>query len=812
MSRSLKYRHKTSMGGFAATPHDRARAALEKDRYQECVRIVDAFLGGNAGNLSDLNQRDAHGLLLIKLWALYYMGDYDGVVACIDNSRERGYLHDDKEVDLILLWIDCKLGKYKSVIASAAEFISCRRETLPRLLADYMYVSGYANYHVGNIECAENDLRGAFELFRLFLMLKEASSVAIMLGALCLEQASYVSCMEWFDRSRAIGQQLGSSPMIAKSLLHLGIANYKMGNYSQALKYIVHGLDVFVSFRLPLDQVRAELALSHVFLRQGMWKEAHNRAARAYSVALRERWRREEVIALEYLGDVQSATGNGGRATQYFDRGLQLAERIAPEGDLIVELKRRMGERLMLSGKPTQALPILAQARTLAKKLGDRFEEGAIVRGMGVASARIRDWKNARRYLGEAIALQDEIGAKHELAISHLEAARVFMAQAEAHSHDERPGVLLEDAWDQALAAHHLFLKLGIEHWLKQAKEVLDELVKLRGQVLPAQEGAATADGGEGPTRILAVSSAMRGALELCKAYARYSEPILITGETGTGKELVARRIHEQSLRHAGPLVAVNVAAIPASMFEREFFGHCRGAFTGATEDGPGYVGAADGGTLFLDEIGDLPLEQQPKLLRLLQEGTYMALGDPRIRQADIRLLAATNANLKDLVDAGKFRQDLYYRLRVLDIDVPPLRKRREDIVPLLNHFLSQAVGRPTTISEYFDEPSIAAMRRYHWPGNVREVIMVARRAQILMAAEGNVRIELGPEPQGLLLTGPGRLASESTGKSSEDDILRSRILVIMEETGQNKSETARRLGVSRPTLYRWMERLGVSS
>jgi len=252
------------------------------------------------------------------------------------------------------------------------------------------------------------------------------------------------------------------------------------------------------------------------------------------------------------------------------------------------------------------------------------------------------------------------------------------------------------------------------------------------------------------------------------------------------------------------------VAAIPASMFEREFFGHHKGAFSGAEKDQPGFAAEADGGTLFLDEIADLPLELQPKLLRLLQDGTYTSLGNPELKRTDVRLIAATNADLAKLVEKGKFRQDLFYRLRVLEIEIPPLHERPDDILPLLNHFLSKSAGRRITAAEFFDEASIQAMLRYRWDGNVREIAMVARRAHIGMNTEGRVRIEVGFPPNVLLLTGPEQVSRVAAAGSADEDITRSRVLLILEETNGNRSETARRLGISRPTLYRWMDRLGI--
>jgi transcriptional regulator with GAF, ATPase, and Fis domain len=316
---------------------------------------------------------------------------------------------------------------------------------------------------------------------------------------------------------------------------------------------------------------------------------------------------------------------------------------------------------------------------------------------------------------------------------------------------------------------------------------------------------------------IIHASNVMRDLLQLTDIFAGSEEPVLVTGETGTGKELIARRIHRHSPRHDADLVVVNVAAIPATMFEREFFGHVRGAFSGADRDGIGYAARADGGTLFLDEIGELPLEIQPKLLRLLQEGTYQAIGDPRERRTNVRLIAATNADLARQVEEGTFRADLYYRLKILDLELPPLRDRSEDVLPLLRHFLSLAAGRHVDLAEYFNRPSLVAAESYAWPGNVREVAMVARRAHLDLESRGKVDVRLPGVDGGLLMTGP-RLAAMAAAEGEADPAPhrqsdaaeRARILLALDEAGGNRQVAAKALGVGRSTLYRRMEKLGI--
>ena len=240
---------------------------------------------------------------------------------------------------------------------------------------------------------------------------------------------------------------------------------------------------------------------------------------------------------------------------------------------------------------------------------------------------------------------------------------------------------------------------------------------------------------------IVGQSQALRDILAEVELVAPTDATVLVLGESGTGKELLAREIHERSRRAGRPLIKVNCSAIPREMFESEFFGHIRGAFTGAVRDRPGRFKLAEKWTIFLDEVGDLPLDLQPKLLRVLQEGQYERVGDDTTRSIDVRVIAATNRDLSSDVAAGRFREDLYYRLSVFPIRIPPLRDRKEDIVPLANHFIglvSKEIGAPTP---QLTEAQAAALRSYDWPGNVRELQNVIERA-VILGRGGEMRLD----------------------------------------------------------------------
>lgn len=245
---------------------------------------------------------------------------------------------------------------------------------------------------------------------------------------------------------------------------------------------------------------------------------------------------------------------------------------------------------------------------------------------------------------------------------------------------------------------------------------------------------------------ILGKSAGVHRVLEQIEMVAPTDASALIVGETGVGKELVARAIHERSLRHDRPLVKINCTAIPRELFESEFFGHTKGAFSGALRDRIGRFQLADGGTLFLDEIGELPLAMQPKLLRVLQDGEFEPVGIDQTRRVDVRIIAASNRDLKSLVRAGRFRQDLYYRLSVFPIEVPPLRERKDDIPLLVKHFLEAACKRFSRCGLHLTASQLRQLQNYDWPGNVRELQNVIERA-VITSHLGSLRLDI-PAPE----------------------------------------------------------------
>ena len=330
---------------------------------------------------------------------------------------------------------------------------------------------------------------------------------------------------------------------------------------------------------------------------------------------------------------------------------------------------------------------------------------------------------------------------------------------------------------------------------------------------------ARSADGGDrsAPTPsgdvksdLIGQSMVIRRVADLLRRFAQTDEPVLITGESGTGKELAARAIHDNSRRRSARFVAVNCAAIPPNLVASELFGYEKGAFTGAATRTKGQIEHANGGTLFLDEIGDMPVDMQGHLLRFLQEGQIVRVGGRETISVDVRVVSATNVRLEQAIAEGRFREDLYYRLNVLTVPLPPLRERREDIELLAQHFLRQAAAQQGRAITGFTPQALQMLCRYDWPGNVRELMSVIRRAVVIgnetQVVEGDlVGFASAVHTRGAPPTSPAPRPPPCS--EAEREVL----LRVLSETAENITLTAQQLGVSRVTLYRMLHRHSIT-
>jgi transcriptional regulator with GAF, ATPase, and Fis domain len=418
------------------------------------------------------------------------------------------------------------------------------------------------------------------------------------------------------------------------------------------------------------------------------------------------------------------------------------------------------------------------RARKLRVEIADGPDRGRVVELAG-PDVRVGSGR------GLDLQLTDPTVSRHHMTL-RVEDAGVRVTDAGSRNGTFVDGLRIADAWarpDSTIAVGGTSLRLRL----------LDEIVELP---LSARERF----GG-----LVGKSVPMRRLFAVLERVAPSDATVLIEGETGTGKELVAEAIHEEGARPAGPFVVFDCSAVAAGLIESELFGHVRGAFTGAVADRAGAFEAADGGTLFLDEIGELPLELQPKLLRALERLEVRRVGANQVRKVDVRVVAATNRALPAEVDAGRFREDLYYRLAVVRVPLPPLRERLDDVPLLVEHFLRRARGAPT-----LPDATVRAFQAQSWPGNVRELRnAVARAVSLGVGPEKEVAPPAGaPAPAAGDLSVPLLEARDRVVEAFE----RAYLEAALDETGGNVTRAAELAGVNRKFIQRAIKRYGLRS
>jgi DNA-binding NtrC family response regulator len=376
---------------------------------------------------------------------------------------------------------------------------------------------------------------------------------------------------------------------------------------------------------------------------------------------------------------------------------------------------------------------------------------------------------------------------------------------------DSAPPVVVMTAWGSVELAVEA-MRRGARDFVQKPWEYARLLTVLRtqfelgralreGKRLEA-ENEALRDGIR-PPRLIAESAVMRPVLQLIETVAPSDANVLITGENGTGKEVVAQAIYTKSARAGRPMVTVNVGALSEGTFESELFGHVKGAFTDAKTDRVGRFELADGGTLFLDEIANVPVAQQAKLLRVVETGEFERVGSSKTRRVDVRIISATNADLREEVAAGRFRQDLLFRLNTVEIRLPPLRERREDIAALARHFLTNHARRYRKNGVDFSDAALRALADYDWPGNVRELDHAVERA-VLMARGDRV------EPSDLGLQASSPAPERALEEMSLDEVECVLIRKTLARFDGNVGLAAEALGLSRSALYRRLQRYGL--
>lgn len=507
-----------------------------------------------------------------------------------------------------------------------------------------------------------------------------------------------------------------------------------------------------------------------------------------------QHYSREEAICLEYIGDCHLLKKEFRQALDHYSAALKIAEATAPKGDLIPELGHRIGEALVNLGDPNGAILSCERGLRVARDTSDRYEECATHRVLAMANWAAGNPRKALRLAAEGV----ELGRSYEIP---YELARALQWAGEARLQggaEDETTLGRRQLWE----ARAIFERIGLSFRARHIEGLLG--FEAPPEPVLDEAGASTLAGLENIDRgalrfgIITCHPEVSEAVATIQSVAPNRIPVLITGPSGVGKELLAKALHVMSDRRKGPFVAVNCGALSPGLVDSEFFGHERGAFTGAVAAREGLIASAHTGTLFLDEVGDLSLAAQSTLLRVLETGELRPLGRDDVRTIDVRIVAATNASLEELVDRGMFRRDLYYRLNGVSVVLPPLQEREEDIRALFRHFWAQAVAASKKSLRVADDVE-AMLCAYSWPGNVRELKHEVARV-VAMAESGTILDRRAFLPKQAAKTADmlRRERERRAGVAEEREV----ILRALRAHRGNKAEAARSLGnMKRTTL-----------
>ncbi|MEP7028717.1 MAG: sigma 54-interacting transcriptional regulator [Candidatus Eisenbacteria bacterium] len=706
----------------------------------------------------------------------------------------------------------CHLARYDEGLALAHRGVGLAEAEGDRALtARAVGQVGFVQLRRGDMLLARESYEDALALFRRLGDDGQVAWVRNNLGIICKNLCEWDAARGHFAEAIAIHRRLGQGALLGNRLQNLGVLLVKSGAWERAQGVLEEARQCLIQAGDRWGVVINLLARGWLARVQGRQEDSAALLAEALDQSLAEGFLREEALAREFLGDLAFDRGQVDRAAESYRAALVLGERQAPAGDIVSEVLRRIAETEIVRGRLDAAEATIERAHHVCRLLDDRYENAVLQRVRGqLAIARGRQ-ADAEHALRAAVNLFGEMGERFERG-----RALALLAGVTSEVGESRKLLYRASA---------CFAEVGAE---RQLAAVELELAASKGH--SAGPGAPAA---EPPSRLGRRKLANPGLVGPSRSMARVADlvtraagtdlSVILVGETGTGKELVARSIHQQSRRAERTFLAVNCGALRAELALSQLFGHRRGAFTGAHADGVGFVEGAHNGTLFLDEIGELPADVQVTLLRFLESGEYLRLGETQVRRADVRIVGATHVDLRRSVAERSFRADLFYRLHELEIELPALRDRSEDVLPLARHFLKAYGGDANPV---IDDATARLLLSHPWPGNVRELENCIKRALAMQSRAGE---PLQPDALAEFFErAPAKAPFEAAPRSvREDDAAaaqrsgaalraeiaesdRREILRVLDEAQGNKSRAAERLGVSRKTLYARMRRLGL--
>ena len=653
-------------------------------------------------------------------------------------------------------------------------------------LAELFITLGLIFRDTAKLKEAERAFRDAESIFRRSDIAEGQSRALNQLAGIRLRQRDYRGALNHLMDAVDIAHALNDQKKIAFMMGNIGRIHTFLGNFAEGEKHLKINVQVSSELDDNLETARAQLSLGYLYTQSGAYNYARKSFEEARDLIAACGARREEVMRLTYLGELLYRCDELTESRRTLEKAIELAEDIAPGSTLSARAMRHLAECLVREGNLRTAGRLVAKSRKVYAQSDDKAELGALLKLDAQIAAASNKEKEARELFLEAIDVLDQSGIRFEKYDAMLSASR-----SQVFRRARRLAYLYR--------VEEFFVSQNLTTRLQPVQRLLAELSE---QTVASSRSRKI----EGPETVdyLTASKEIQRIKAQLPMLAKADLPILITGETGVGKDHMARYFHSL-VRPDGPMVAINCASVPEGLLESELFGHRRGSFTGADRNKTGLFVAADKGVLFLDEIGDMPLVLQAKLLGVLERRAVLPLGDTKEVPIDVILVAATNHNLEEMVEKGLFRRDLYYRLSGICYRLPALRDRREDIPLLIDHFM-KCCGMNSG-SDALPAEVVRQFMLYDWPGNVRELANKVKRLQVMaeLAAEGDyaeIALSIFPTDQ--------QTVSHAGFFERIEEFERQLITEALMASGGNKSRAARILGIHEATVRTKLKRYGI--
>ena len=660
-----------------------------------------------------------------------------------------------------------KLGRLNEAMSKAKKAFEILRNTKDnKRVAQVQYIMGIIYAHLGDLKNAELQFTDTASTYRRIDDQKGIIDTYNELARICFIRSDFNRAIEYINDALDYCERVKDGKMKARLTGNLGTIYMIKDKWQQAKQNLLFSLELNKIHKKEIDICRCFLSLGYVSVLLREFSKAEGYLKKAYHIIYENSFVRELAIYHEYSGELAFIRNEFEEAEKHYLKAIQVGEKIAPESGIISQTYRLLAELQVQTGDLDQARVSCRRSLEVSKSLGEKLEEAIVYRILGQIYSQKAQRAEAKENFTRAMRNLREIGVKFELAKTHLEAGN-----SECFDFLERMKFLgrAEDLASELGSPYHLakikfafallfFKNKEYENALNfsnKAKEIfrqsnegedLEKVSQLEKQiqaVFPTSGSLKESSPKISFKDIITQNGQMLEMLENVQRVKDSDITILLEGETGTGKDLLAKAIHFTSNRKNKKFVVVNCAALPETLFESELFGYKKGTFTGASSDKKGLLDEAAGGTLYLDEIAEVPFPIQVKLLRSIEEKEITKLGEVKPRKVDFRVIAATNRNLEKLVEEGKFRSDLYYRLSVIKFKLSPLRERTEDIPLLVKHFIKRYATNGGAQASMLDPKIMKLFLNYNWPGNIRELENDLRSLLAFVRGEDKIPFEL---------------------------------------------------------------------